>query len=133
MRSLWYIDMKQPCHRTLELVVRLETVLRGSKPLFGWRKKEEVDCAVAIINELEKVGDWSLVPYLVQFILQPEAEIAESAGRCIEAVLKDVRPSRLSQIDQRLRGGLYTLRERMGQWQALKSFEENNYVATFCA
>ncbi len=121
--------MKQPCHRTLDLVVKLETVLRGSKSFFGLGKKEEVACAVAIINELEKVGDWSLVPYLLQFVLQSEAAIAESAVRCVESVLKDVRPSCLLQIDERLRGGLYTVSERMRGWQALKSYEENSYVA----
>ncbi|CAN5643676.1 hypothetical protein BH10CYA1_BH10CYA1_14090 [soil metagenome] len=121
--------MKQPCHRTLNLVEKLESLLCEPKPVFGGRKKAVVARAVEIVKEIEKVGNWSSVPYLVQFILQPETEIAESAGRCVETLLRNIRPSLFPQLDERLRGGLYNLSERMRRWQALKSFEENKYIA----
>ena len=97
-------QMKQPCHRTLDLIVKLESLLRQSKPLlFGGRKKSDVAIAKGILTEIEQVGDWSSVPSLFQFILQSDIEIAESAGRCVDALLRNIRPLQLPQLESALR------------------------------
>lgn len=121
--------MKQPCHRTLELVVKLETLLRETKPLlFGGRKKTDVALAKNLLSEIEKVGDWSSIPHVVQFILQSDIEIAEAAGRSVDKLLKNIRPLQLPQLEELLGAGLYRY-DRMKSWRELKSFDENKYVA----
>ncbi|MBS1956437.1 MAG: hypothetical protein JST89_19780 [Cyanobacteria bacterium SZAS-4] len=121
--------MKQQSHRALDLIADLEVVLSKSKRLFFSRKKQDVDCALDLLNEIAKVGSWTCIPDLFQFILQCEIEIAEPAGRCIETLLKKIRPSQLPQLEERLGSGLY-LNDRMNSWRALNTFEENKYIAS---
>ncbi len=122
--------MKQPTHRTLDLIAKLETSLRESKPrLFGGRKDCDVALAKSILSEIEKVGDWSSIPNLFQFVLQSDIEIADSAGRCIDSLLKNIRPLQLPQLEERLGSGWY-INERMNSLHELKSFDDNKYIST---
>lgn len=111
--------MKQPSNRTRKLITELQALPVEGRDLFGRQKQDSVKPAVELINGIAQSGEWASVIYLVPYVVAPEQAIAESAAHGIEALLKNIRPSLLLQLDDRLRGGLWSVPVYLNRWDAM--------------
>lgn len=88
--------------------------------LFSRRTHSDIEQAVELINRISASGEWPAIVYLLPFILAPEEEIAKTAGNGVELLLSGMRLPYLLQLDERLRGGMWTVPSHLGHWDTMK-------------
>ncbi len=112
--------MKQPSDRTRMLIHQLQSLPVENKDLFGRVNQGVTEQAVELINQIAKTKEWPSLIYLLPYLLTSQKEIAQSASDTIESLLEGIRPSVLLQLDDRLRGGMWSVPAYLSRWDNMK-------------